>query len=261
MLSNYVLEDTAVISSIIFFVLIIVILCVVSIPYVLNGIAFMKLAKQRGIDNPWMAWVPFANTYLIGKISDDINACYQNKTNRRITLLVLDIVLAVSVIPFCVIIGDFVVSIIKDAMNDSYKLSFSYINGFQFSLLVIIILLMFVLAMLVMIIQFMSYYSIFKEYSPSNAGLFLALSIIAYFVLSCGFIAPIIILCIYKNTPQYTMLKARVDGFNANASRYQAGYNRQPYRQPYQQPNQQSYQQPNSNQPEGADNGNSSNRE
>jgi len=39
--------------------------------YVFNSIGLMTIAKNRGITHPWMAWIPFANSYLFGKLSDD----------------------------------------------------------------------------------------------------------------------------------------------------------------------------------------------
>lgn len=36
--------------------------------YVLSSIGLYKLALNRGIENPWMAWIPVANFYIIGKL-------------------------------------------------------------------------------------------------------------------------------------------------------------------------------------------------
>lgn len=36
--------------------------------YILLAIGIQTLAKNRGIENPWLAWIPIANFYLLGKI-------------------------------------------------------------------------------------------------------------------------------------------------------------------------------------------------
>ena len=38
--------------------------------YVAQGLGFSAMAKNRGIERPWLAWVPMANTWLLGRISD-----------------------------------------------------------------------------------------------------------------------------------------------------------------------------------------------
>ncbi|PKM65301.1 MAG: hypothetical protein CVU95_15980 [Firmicutes bacterium HGW-Firmicutes-2] len=36
--------------------------------YVLMAIGLMKMAQNQGIENPWLAWVPVGNLYIIGKL-------------------------------------------------------------------------------------------------------------------------------------------------------------------------------------------------
>ncbi len=40
--------------------------------YVLFAIGLMKMAERMEIENPWLAWVPIANLYLLGKVVGDI---------------------------------------------------------------------------------------------------------------------------------------------------------------------------------------------
>ncbi len=48
--------------------------------YVVEGKALHTIARRRGFSAPWMAWIPFANAWLFGSISDQ----YQQKINGRI---------------------------------------------------------------------------------------------------------------------------------------------------------------------------------
>jgi len=37
--------------------------------YILQSIAFMKLAKRNNINHSWLAFIPVANTYIFGQIA------------------------------------------------------------------------------------------------------------------------------------------------------------------------------------------------
>ncbi|WP_041669136.1 DUF4190 domain-containing protein [Acetobacterium woodii] len=42
--------------------------------YVFNSIGLYTMAKNRNIDHPWLAWIPIANSYLMGElINDDVS--------------------------------------------------------------------------------------------------------------------------------------------------------------------------------------------
>ena len=36
--------------------------------YVLSSLGLMKIAQSKGVENAWMAWVPIANLYVLGKV-------------------------------------------------------------------------------------------------------------------------------------------------------------------------------------------------
>ncbi len=41
--------------------------------YVLMAVGLYKIASNRGIENPWLAWIPVANMYLLGKIVKSVS--------------------------------------------------------------------------------------------------------------------------------------------------------------------------------------------
>ena len=49
--------------------------------YVLTGLALYTIAKNRGLHKSWLAWVPVANVWLLGSISDQYR--YVVKGQRR----------------------------------------------------------------------------------------------------------------------------------------------------------------------------------
>ena len=69
--------------------------------YVLQAIALQSIAKNRGIENGWLAWIPVGNVYILGAIADDYNLKVRlKKTNFRKLLLYLIIFLIVALVAF-----------------------------------------------------------------------------------------------------------------------------------------------------------------
>lgn len=38
--------------------------------FVFTAVALYTLAKNRGIRHPWLAWIPVANVWILGSLSD-----------------------------------------------------------------------------------------------------------------------------------------------------------------------------------------------
>ena len=60
--------------------------------YVLTALALQTMAKRRGIACPWLAWIPVANLWLVGSLSDQYRYLTQGQVRyRRVVLLVLKV--------------------------------------------------------------------------------------------------------------------------------------------------------------------------
>lgn len=57
--------------------------------YVLQALGMYRMAERRGLPNPWMAWVPFTNMWLLGSIADDANAKTGKNSRWNLILLLL----------------------------------------------------------------------------------------------------------------------------------------------------------------------------
>lgn len=55
--------------------------------YVLESIGVMKLARNRGMRNPWLIWIPVVGSFTIGALADDIQARQGKQTYFRYLLL------------------------------------------------------------------------------------------------------------------------------------------------------------------------------
>lgn len=36
--------------------------------YIFYSLGLMKIAQKKGIENAWLAWIPFGNAYILGKV-------------------------------------------------------------------------------------------------------------------------------------------------------------------------------------------------
>ncbi len=64
--------------------------------YVLMALGLYTVAKRRGIHKAWLAWIPVANVWLLGCVSDQYRQVAKGQVkNRRKLLLTLEIVVVV----------------------------------------------------------------------------------------------------------------------------------------------------------------------
>ena len=64
--------------------------------YVLQSLGLYKIAKNRGIKKPWLAWLPIAGSWVLGCISDQYRYVVSGETqNKRKWLPILSGVFAV----------------------------------------------------------------------------------------------------------------------------------------------------------------------
>jgi hypothetical protein len=129
--------------------LVIVLFLVGVASYILGSVGMYRLASRQGLANPWMAWLPYANTYLLGALADDINSRKNKTTNYR--WLLLGFILGSTFFPI--------------------------ISLLDIGIAIVLSILSMALALATAVICFMAYYIIYEEYTHTAAGL-LVLSIL-----------------------------------------------------------------------------------
>lgn len=146
--------------------------------YVLRALGLYSIAKRRGINHPWMSWVPVLDLWVLGCISDQYQYVVNgNIRNKRKWLLGLSIAMAVLYIVFAVLIGVAVfgaVGGITGSMNDNQLVA--TLLGPVMGLVVGVIPLVGI-AIAVMAIRYVAMYDLYTSCSPQNNVLFLVLSI------------------------------------------------------------------------------------
>lgn len=128
--------------------------------YVLTGIGLYSIANRRGIERPWLAWVPGMNFYILGCISDQYQAIVRGKNkNKRTALLFL---MVVPLIAFC-------------AMHLAVPSTGAAADALPF--LLIFIPAWCACAALV-VVSFVALHDVYTSCDPKNAVVFLILSIV-----------------------------------------------------------------------------------
>ncbi len=132
---------TAVVGILIAVISIALIIGIIS--YVFESISLYTIAKNRGIENPWLAWIPVANAFLLGKISDYYTVKETGKSNN-FAIIMLCLSIATFVLPFTFI--------------------FALLAPFT--------------AIALAVFEYISIYKFYRSVNPNNATLLLVLSII-----------------------------------------------------------------------------------
>ena len=147
--------------------------------YVLRALGFYTIAKRRGINHPWMSWVPVLDLWVLGCISDQYRYVVKGEIkNKRKWLLGLCIALAVVYIVFFVFFGIMMFDVITGAMNGlSQGTILKDLMGSMIGMLAAT-LPMLGLAIAVAVIRYISMYDLYTSCNPQNNVLFLVLSIV-----------------------------------------------------------------------------------
>lgn len=135
--------------------------------YVLNGLGLQAIAKRRGIQRSWMAWVPVGDMWLLGCISDQYQfvAKGQHKSKRK---LLPALVLAM-VVPIVIC---YAASFLLMFISESEEFAPFFALG-MFGMFFLIA----GLSVFYSVVMYMSCYDLFVSADPKNAVLYLLLSI------------------------------------------------------------------------------------
>ena len=98
----------AVVMGILSIYLIILLVCLVFylVSYILKAVGVYTMAKRQGMDYPWLAFVPFARTYLQGELAGSITLKNKTVKNPGIWYLALPFIFsAVGTVFYIILIG------------------------------------------------------------------------------------------------------------------------------------------------------------
>lgn len=136
--------------------------------YVFTALALYTMARRRGIAAPWLAWIPVANLWLLGSLSDQYRyLTWGQVKHKRVVLLVLEIVTGA----------------LSGALVGCAVWVFAA-NGSTASLVTLLaaVLLTGGTAIALGVVKLMALYDVYASCDPRNAALYLVLSIFFRFL-------------------------------------------------------------------------------
>lgn len=147
--------------------------------YILSSLALYTIAKRRGLNKPWLAWIPVVNCWILGSLSDQYRYVVkgENKSKRKslLTLSIITAVLSVAVVVCAIVM---VVQIVIGAMGGmSEESMIGAVIGPVIGMVGLCLPLVGV-AIAYAIIYYMALYDVYKSLDPNNSVLFLVLSIL-----------------------------------------------------------------------------------
>lgn len=152
--------------------------------YILSSLAIYSISKRRGLNNPWLAWIPVVNCWLIGSISDQYRYVVkgENKSKRKV-LLILSILMAVFVLAVVIMAIAMLSGVIGGLGRSHYGYGFdeqrllSQVMGPVLSILGLALPLAGI-SLAYVVVRYMALYDVYRSLDPSNAVLYLVLSIL-----------------------------------------------------------------------------------
>lgn len=138
--------------------------------YVTKSFGLYAIAKRRRIRNPWLAWIPIGDQWILGSISDQYRYVVKGKTrNRRKAILWLTV--ATHILAVAYYLGYFV---------GLFHLALSGNTGVVFGAMSAGLLVVVPVAVIAGVIRYCAVYDLYLSCDPDNAVLYLVLNILAF---------------------------------------------------------------------------------
>lgn len=147
--------------------------------YVLTALALYTIARRRGLKRPWLAWIPVADCWLLGSLSDQYHYVVkgEHKSKRKILLFfrILITIMWVSLIGLLVNLCFHAVgNVFWGTPSDNWIFQILH----QALNLLVVCLPLIGISIAYAVFRYMALYDIYKSLDPDNCVLFLVLSIL-----------------------------------------------------------------------------------
>lgn len=156
--------------------------------YIMQSIAFMKMAKKVGVAHSWLAFIPIGNVYILGRIADAGKAKHTNTRRMMISTALFFVV-------YVLLIALVVAAALSAPMADEFPM--------QFVLpMLLMVLVFFAIVICLAVFEYIAIYHICDNFGGDNG--------VAYFVgvLLGTFFVPIVAVVLFLilagKTPKVT---------------------------------------------------------
>lgn len=152
------------------------------VAYVLTALALYTVAQRRGLNRPWLAWIPVVNCWILGSVSDQYRYVVRGENrSKRKSLLVLNILttaLGTAVVVMAIVLlTQLAVGGWFGYPGYSDRQLVRMVMGSGIGLLGLCLPLLGA-ALAFAIIRYMALYDVYRSMDPGNAVLFVVLSIL-----------------------------------------------------------------------------------
>lgn len=145
--------------------------------YVLNALALYTISRRRGLNKPWLAWIPVVNCWLLGSLSDQYRYVVKGENrSKRKWLLILNILMFALTAAIVVMIIVVAAATIMGNYHFRARMT-ADVTGLVIGILGLC-LPMAGIAIAYKVIRFMALYDLYRSLDPENSVLYLVLSIL-----------------------------------------------------------------------------------
>lgn len=138
--------------------------------YILTALAIYTVSRRRGLNNPWLAWLPVVNCWLLGSLSDQYQYVVKaNVKSKRKWLIVLNILKAALAMMLVVLALVTAGALIADHRSDVMGAVVAVL-GLALPFVAVTVALC--------VIRYMALFDVYRSLDPANAVLYLVLSIL-----------------------------------------------------------------------------------
>lgn len=160
--------------------------------YVGQGIGLSAMAKHRGIENPWLAWVPMANTWMVGKLSDHYRIATTGEDpdlRKRLLIQKIAWVGTSAVMVAVCLVWYFGMIFSMIAMEAFYVDSEAILMPMAYLFLILLVILLIVYTItgvFYFITQYKALFDVYRSADPKSSTLFFVLSFFSNVAMTLG---------------------------------------------------------------------------
>lgn len=70
----------------------VILLAYIIVNYVIRSLGLYRIAKSSGVNNAWLAWIPLADLFLLGKVTGDVQLGSRTLKNTALWLLLIPLI-------------------------------------------------------------------------------------------------------------------------------------------------------------------------
>ena len=148
--------------------------------FIIKGLGLYNMAKRIDIKSAWLSFLPIANTYILGKISEKYIKRDGSKTAKFSIILPLfyiaEILISVAFLVFLTISIISIVSNAELAIENDSAMTMGMFNSFI--PVIIFYFLLMAVAICYAVFYYISLYRVYSLYDNSNATIYLVISIL-----------------------------------------------------------------------------------